>query len=289
MINKITLGAVMVLGMGTFSSCLKNSKYYTDFSNNPASIDLPLAASTINGITAFSYPPTVATVTLPIYVNVASTNPLNKSVSATLGIDSVGLNSYNTSNGTNYVTMPDSVYTLSSTSVTVPAGKRLDSVTVTINLAKLDLSTPYVFPITIVNASVPIEQWNHLFYYVAVKNQWDGIYSYKGYALRAGDANRTGNFSGQQMALITSGSNSVTWGGLALWADLSGIGIGNPTLTIAPDNTVTCSAPNPSMHNLPGGSNYYDPGTQTFFVSFTWGAGPAARQSVDTLTYTGPR
>jgi hypothetical protein len=164
----------------------------------------------------------------------------------------------------------------------------LDSVTVTIDLSKLDLSIPYVLPITIASASVPIEQWNHLFYYVAVKNQWDGVYSFKGYTLRAGDPTRTGNFDGQQMTLLTSGSNSVTFASLQIWADLSGVGIGNPMLTIDGSNNVTITSPGGAM-NDPSYTSIYDPGSQTFYISFTWGAGPSSRLATDTLTYLKPR
>ncbi|HTS44364.1 MAG TPA: DUF1735 domain-containing protein [Puia sp.] len=286
--KKIVFSAGLLATISCLSSCLKNGNYYTDFSAVSSSVDLPLAASTGNGITAFAYPPTVTTVTLPIYVNVASVNPPSKATTVTLALDTAGLSSYNNDNGTAYVPLPDSVYTLSSMDLTIPSGTRLDSITVTIDLSKLDLSIPYVLPITIASASLPIEQWNHLFYYVAVKNQWDGIYSFKGYTLRSGDPVKTGNFSGQQMTLLTSGSNSVNFATLQLWADLTGVGIGNPMLTIAADNSVTISSPGGAM-NDPSYSSLYDPSTQTFYISFTWGAGPSSRLATDTLTYLGPR
>jgi hypothetical protein len=292
MINKIkTISCLMGLMVVLVSlpSCLKNGAYYIPFSSAAASVDLPLAASTSNGITAFAYPPTVTSVTLPIAVNVASPSIPNTATNVTLALDTAGLSAYNQANGTNYLPLPDSVFTLSSMTVTIPAGKRLDtSITATINLAALDLSNAYVLPITIASASLPIEQWNHLFYYIAVKNQWDGKYSYQGYTLRAGDPVRTGNFTGQSMTLLTSGSNSVTFASLAIWADLSGIGIGNPTLTIDGSNNVTITSPGGAT-NQAGYPSRYDPSTQTFYISFYWGAGPTARLSTDTLSYTGPR
>jgi hypothetical protein len=286
--NKMAGLGIVLLGMVALSSCLKSSKYYIDFSQGGGSVDLPLAASTSNGVTAFSYPPTVTTVTLPIMVNVASPGTPSKATNITLALDTAGLSAYNANNGTAYVPMPDSVFQLSSYNVTVPAGKRIDSVMVTIQLNKLDLTQPYVLPVTIASASLPIEQWNHLFYYVSVKNQYDGIYNMTGYTLRAGDNARTGNFSPVQMALITSGSNSVTFGSLQVWADGSGVGIGNPTLTVDNSNKVTITSP-AGAKNDPGYTSYYDPSTQTFYISFTWGAGPAFRLATDTLTYLGPR
>ncbi|HEV3224412.1 MAG TPA: DUF1735 domain-containing protein [Puia sp.] len=292
MINKIktiscSIGLLVVFV--SLPSCLKNGAYYVDFSSVGASVDLPLAASTSNGITAFAYPPTVTSVTLPIAINVASPSLPTKATNVTIALDTAGLSAYNTANGTNYLPLPDSVFTISSMTVTIPAGKRLDTtITATINLAALDLSNAYVLPITIASASLPIEQWNHLFYYIAVKNQWDGKYGYSGYTLRAGDPVRTGNFTGQSMTLLTSGSNSVTFATLAIWADLSGIGIGNPTLTIDGSNNVTITSPGGAT-NQSGYSSRYDPSSKTFYISFYWGAGPTSRLSTDTLSYTGPR
>jgi hypothetical protein len=221
-------------------------------------------------------------------VDVASPNLPTTATTMTLSLDTAGLSAYNAANGTNYQPLPDTTYTVSGWDVSVPAGKRIDSITVTIDLSKLDLSNAYVFPVTIASASLPIEQWNHLFYYVAVKNQWDGVYSYQGYTLRSGDPVKTGNFTGQQMTLLTSGSNSVTFATLALWADLGGIGIGNPQLTINASNQVSISSPGGATAD-PTYNNHYDPATQTFYIQFYWGAGPTSRLSTDTLSYLGPR
>lgn len=207
-INKIIFGGVMALLLGSFSSCLKNGKYYTDFSNNPASVDLPLAASTNNGLTSFSYSATQASVTLPVYVNLASTNPLSKATNLTLGIDASGLNDYNTANGTDFSVLPDSVYSTSGLSLSIPAGKRLDSATFTINLSKMDLTQAYVLPITITQADVPIEQWNHLFYNIGVKNIYDGHYKVTGNMVDYANAALTGAYP-MDVELITSGPNSV--------------------------------------------------------------------------------
>lgn len=287
-VKKIIYSAGILAVVSTLPSCLKNGAYYIPFSSAAASVDLPLAASTSNGITAFAYPSTVTSVTLPVMVNVASPSMPTTPTTMTLALDTAGLSQYNADNGTSYLPLPDSTFTVSSWDVTVPAGKRLDSITVTINLTKLDLSQAYVFPVTIASASLPIEQWNHLFYYVAVKNPWDGVYSYQGYTLRAGDPVKTGNFTGQEMTLLTSGSNSVTFATLALWADLGGIGIGNPMLTISGTNTISISSPGGATAD-PTYPNRYDPATKTFYIQFYWGAGPTARLSTDTLTYTGPR
>jgi len=208
MTKRITIFTVLFGGMIVLNSCLKNGKYYTDFSKNDASLELPLAASTNNGITAFAFTNPDTTIVLPIYVNVASTSPLNTAVTGVLAIDSVGLDAYDNANGTTFVVMPDSLYSLSGTDITIPAGQRMDSVTATIHLGKMDLSQAYVLAITIENASVPVEQWNHLFYYVSVKNKYDGHYQVTGTMVDAANSGLSGAYP-MDVDLITSGANSV--------------------------------------------------------------------------------
>jgi hypothetical protein len=145
-----------------FASCLKNSQYNVDFGQGGASVDLPLAAANNNGVVPFTF--AAGSNTFPVYVNMASPSPLSKATTATIGIDSAYLNAFNASNGTSFTLLPDSDYSISGFSLTIPAGQRLDSVEVTFNLSKIDTSSSisYVLPFTITQASEPIEQWNHL-------------------------------------------------------------------------------------------------------------------------------
>src|SRR5579871_6896036 len=152
-INKIIGIATLVTGMIAMSSCLNN------------------------GVVTFSFDATVTTTSIPVYVDVASPSIPNKANTATLSLDTAYLNQYNANNGTSYVLLPDSVYTTSGWNLTIPAGKRLDSMNVTFDFTKLDLSTAYILPITISQASLPIEQYNHLLLSVVLKNKYDGTYS----------------------------------------------------------------------------------------------------------------
>ena len=120
------------------------------------------------------------------------------------------------------------------------------------------------------------------------KNKWDGVYEMSGSTLRAGDAARTGTFTPIEMPLATSAANEVTFGKLQVWADNSGVGIGNPVLTINADNSVDVSSDG-GAYNVPGSPNYYDPATKTFYLDFTWGAGPTRRRATDVLVYLRPR
>ncbi len=180
-INKVLAGVGVMLLMGSFSSCLKNGKYYTDFSSVSASVDLPLAATNNNNPVPFAYDATAASPSIPVVVNLASPAPLGSSTTATLAVDATWLSDYNTANGTSYVLMPADAYTVSSWDVTIPAGKRVDSMVVHFDFNKLDLTQSYVLPVTISQASQPIEQWNHLMLNIQVKNQFDADYTCTGF------------------------------------------------------------------------------------------------------------
>ena len=207
-ISKIGAGLALFLAMASLSSCLKNGQYYTNFAAVAASVDLPLAATNANGVETFSYNATVSSATLPIYANVASPSIPTKATTVTLALDTAYLDSYNTNNGTSYELLPDSVYTISSLNMTIPAGQRLDSVNVTYDFTKMNLSHSYVLPITIASASLPIEQWNHLLYYVSVKNKYDGQYQITGTMTDVANSGLTGDYP-WTANLVTTGPNSV--------------------------------------------------------------------------------
>lgn len=207
--NKIIVAAGLLLVAFTLGSCLKNGKYYDDFAASTASIDLPLAASNANGVVAFSFNATVTSTTIPVYINVASPKVLGKAVNATLAIDTAFLSQYNSANGTSYEVFPDSVYTTTGLKLTVPAGQRLDSTNVTFDFTKLDLSHQYILPITISQADLPIEQWNHLLLYVSVKNQYDGKYVVTGSFVDLTNSAFAATYP-VNVEFLTSGGDNVT-------------------------------------------------------------------------------
>lgn len=206
---KVFISGMILCGVIlTLSSCLKNGKYYTDFSSVGASVNLPLAATNLNGVVAFSYDASVTTVSIPVYVDVASPSLPSSATTVTLSLDTAFLSSYNASNGTSFDVLPDSVYTTTGWTLTVPAGQRTDSMNVTFNFSKLDLSGAYILPVTISQASVPIEQWKHLLLYISVKNKYDGVYEVTG---SYSDVTNSAfvPYYPQTVDLVTSGPNSV--------------------------------------------------------------------------------
>jgi hypothetical protein len=278
------------------SSCLKNSPYFTDFSKVAPSIDMPLAAFTENGLDALSFTPADTPSTFYVYVNVASPKALGKPINATLGVDSIFLNAYDTAQQAAYVVMPDSDYSLSTTTITVPSGQHLAFATLKIFTNKVDASQQYVLPLTITKADLPIEQWNHLMLYIAVKNIYDGNYTLTGYASHPGVSVLTGPYGPVIEPLATSGVSSVTMLNAHPWSTASNAtlpGTYSPVYAINPANdsvTITNAAFGPSsILNAPGYPSYYDPATQTIYAQWTYLGGGGPRFFTDTLVYSGPR
>jgi hypothetical protein len=181
---------ILLLAALVFSlqSCLKNNKFYEDFSKGGASAELPLAATYTNKPYGISWSPDTTT-EFKVYVNVASVDLPSSPVTMTLGIDQAWVDQYNadqtaaaqqaqqdyladTSHHTSdpsypyswtpMEVMPDSLYTVSSLDLTVPAGQREAYADVTVKSNKFAPGHNYVLPFTIVKSSINISNWNHL-------------------------------------------------------------------------------------------------------------------------------
>src|SRR5690242_6478213 len=123
------LGLLLIAGLVfSLQSCLKNGKYYQDFSKGSPAVELPLAAKYVNGPLAVSFDVSSTPITYYAVVNVASVNVPTSPVTATLAIDQAYLDQYNADqaaadpNYTPFELMPDSTYQISSMDLTIPAG-----------------------------------------------------------------------------------------------------------------------------------------------------------------------
>jgi Domain of unknown function (DUF1735) len=229
-------------------------------------------------------------------------NPATEDIQVTLIYVPALLGNYNAENGTAHEEAPTDLYTVNNPGdaengyvVTIPKGSNTGYLQLKLKPNDF-LGYDYALGLQIASVSsgyLISTNYNTGILAIGVKNEWDGIYSYKGYSLRAGDATLTGNFSGKEMPLVTKGANSVGFGSIPLWGDgNSGIAIGNPVLTLdlgsGPPNPVTIVSDG-GASNYPGYNSRYDPSSKTFYIGYTWGAGPASRASFDTLTYLRPR
>lgn len=307
-INRFLAGAALIGMLFLLNSCLKNGQYATAFAAAKPSVDLPLSAANNNAVVTFAYNATVTSIDFPFYIDLASPKTLGTAVTATFALDTAFLNSYNTTNSTNYQLLPDSVYTvINGWNRTIPAGERLDSMYVHIDFTKMDLSMSYVLPITIQNASVPIEQWNHLMINPAVKNQYDGYYDlhmstvgWGAYGIADG-----GSYDWGQIGFVTSGASSnifdigaqpaFTTGG----ASQTSFGATNPQFTFDPVSNNLVSVTNLKPDDGRGRAfainpavttSRYDPSTQTIYAAYLMYQLTRPTQYIyDTLYYLGPR
>ncbi len=93
--------------------------------------------------------------TVTFTANIASDYPLNTASTITLGVDTALVSSFNISgtSSNTYVPLPDSAYSFTVTTGTIPAGQRLDTFTVIFNVSKIRDSIYYMLPIQITQAS----------------------------------------------------------------------------------------------------------------------------------------
>ena len=286
------LMALLSLGATTiFSSCLKDTRYVA-FDESPNLIELPATAFT-GLLNPASYELSATPTNLAVMVNLASPKPSSTPITVKFKVDAAALTAYNTANGTSYELLPSADYSTALT-VTIPAGQREVNLNVAINGSLFDPSKQYALPLTITDVSsgnVISANYKTIIYNFSLKNPYDGVYTLKGYALRAGDPVLTGYFSGIPQTLFTSSVNSV--GGFSqVWAGGASLGGLNPiSLTVDPvTNKVTVtSTVNATLTTDPAYDNRYDPATKTFYISFYWNAGKTSRDATDTLVYTGPR
>ena len=272
-------------------SCLKNNKYYADFSQGKPAVELPLAATNANQPFAVSFDVADTPTTYYAVVNVASVDIPTQPVTATLGLDAAYLTQYNADqtaadpNYTPFELLPDSAYSIPSFDATIPAGQREFYVPVKFFTNKIESGHAYVLPLTIVSSSVNISNWNHLLINVGAKNQWDGVYKSAGEFTHPAYGDLIWDYSkGITQELVTAGPKSVSM--YPTNTTIGGFGV-ELDITINPDNTlvevfngVTTPTPN---------TDHYDPATRTFYVSGAYVGGSGPRTYKATLMYVKPR
>jgi len=227
-------------------------------------------------------------------VNVHYTGPGNApaDITVSLVIDNAVLTLYNKDNGVTKSIPPAECFSFPD-KVVIKQGTNLTTVQAVVKVtANFDYNKAYALPLKIASVSSGIISGNFgtSLYAFGVRNEYDGIYSYKGYALRGGDPVLTGWFKDKTMGLVTTGSNSVQFDNYALWGGgTGGIGIGFPIMTINTSTGAVTLSSSGGLINAPGYNTRYEAASKTFFISGTWGGGPSSRLLTDTLTYMRPR
>lgn len=143
--------------------CLKDSPN-VDFSNivPHAEFEYPGGASN-NGLGSgmeffgggtFTFPPTDDVDTVFFMVNIAAPNPPTSATTVTIAVDPSITAAYNAdpNNDVKFENMPDSTYKLLNTTVTIAAGKYLDTFWMEVYPSKIDPTKSYMAPVKIADA-----------------------------------------------------------------------------------------------------------------------------------------
>lgn len=228
-INKTIAGGILGgLLLVSLNSCLKNNKYYIDFTKVGTTVEMAMApAKAVTPPDAFYYSVSLGAgcytdtiqysgtaQTVPVYVNVASPQVPNTPTTVTLKLDTAALSALNASIGgvysgytsqsntpgigfdlipsdstgnPHYELLPSNAYTVTSWTVTVPAGQRLVALNIQVNPSAVDTTTTvgtdgsgnavpmlnhnYVLPISIVSASQKVSNWKTVLVNVQVMPQ----------------------------------------------------------------------------------------------------------------------
>lgn len=287
-------GGMLIAGFAliasALTSCLKdNGPGSVDFSKSPALIAWQYHAGSATPITTKMLGKSTDTTGVEVALSVASIT-LGSNVTATVAVDNAGANAYIADHAGSHL-LPSTLYTIPNPVVTVKAGQQFAKLKILFKGDQIDFDQGYVLGLKITSANgaqVP-SNLNSAILLLTLQSIYEGNYDYKGYALRLGDNQLTGNFSGASAPLGTVSKYAVSFS--PLWGDGKGFiaGIDGTFLTVDPaTNKVTAaSTTNGTLHSDPGYNSHYDPATKTFYVSFSWNT-PGARQSIDTLKYSGP-
>jgi hypothetical protein len=171
----LCLGAML-----SFSSCLKDDSHYLD----PAATQQYVAELTLSGLNPDNYSTDAVTdagptITRQMDINIASINAPTTATTVTVGVDNSIVATYDAANpAINYLVMPAGSYTFPDQTVTIPAGSRQATVSVTFNKALLDPSQSYMLPIKIKSASVLISGNYSIHYLHFIGNDFAGAYTW---------------------------------------------------------------------------------------------------------------
>ncbi len=142
----------------SISSCLSDDEHFIDFSNIGVVVDIPQSANYgIADNQTFTISKTPTPYSFDVKVE-APTKTLSN-IDIVLSVDKAYLPPFNAANNKTYLLLPDSTFSISNGTVTVPAGKELGAFTINFMTNKIDTaiaSDPtkgYALPITIMSAS----------------------------------------------------------------------------------------------------------------------------------------
>lgn len=173
-ITTILLSAAVL----SLSSCLKDSRY-VDFSKGTPVVEFNLGGLAYYGQDAITE--TTDTVVKQFAVSVTTAAVPTTATTVQIAVDNSIINSYVAANpSVNFLPLPTGTYSLSTTTVNIPAGQRVAIVTLTIYKGLLDPTLSYMLPIKIVSTTggYTLSGNMSVHYYHIIGNDFAGPYEH---------------------------------------------------------------------------------------------------------------
>lgn len=186
----LTTGAGLFIIAFLLNSCVKSRSGETNFSGLKPVVLIPEGGLNAFGSAALTFPSSDATDTAWFHVNYAATNVATTDETITLAVDQTALQNYNSTSATQYSLFPDSIYSFTSTSVTVKKGNNYsDPVPLVIYPDKVDPTQSFMLPISIKGgpAGSTISSNFGTIYYHLIGNPIAGAYLWDWHRWNAAD------------------------------------------------------------------------------------------------------
>lgn len=214
-------------------------------------------------------------------VNLATKDPAPEDIHVTVAVDDALIEARNTSHGTDYTVPSSSMYSIENPEVVIPKGAHTGYLQIKFKPSDfIGGNWALGFKITAVKESGYTISGNFDYGIVSllIKNQYDGIYDAAGHF----DHPSYGGDYNTQWVCATSGATSISFP-----LDVTVLFAVNITLTVNPDNSVNVSTADVVLDPYDPAKNYYDPGSRTFYLDFSYSGG--TRHLKGTAAYAGPR
>lgn len=302
-----SLSVVAIVTSFLLTACFKD-KYKIEVADNTSRVIVEFAhgAKDINQINLnfATTPVDVADVIL----RVDPRSVQDKDVTVKFTLNPTIIANYNSANGTSYISLPASAYSIESYTVTIPASTRQVSVKLKLNPSVVITGT-YALGFSIAETSEGeiSKTYKNVLYAISVKNKYDGIYTLKAYTNLGANTSAPYLVStdcAYDLELVTTGINTVRMSNQPLWRNNAFYdGFCNVNFDFS-FNTTTDKVSNvtsyastgcggaPIAVNFPGAyaayDSRYDAATKTIFVKFGLNNN-GVWNIVDTLVYCGPR
>ncbi len=149
-----TLSALLSIAIAlSLSSCVKSRAGRTDFNHLQAMVLIPEGGLATFAKQALTFPNSDAADTAFFHVNYAATIVAPADEAIGLTIDQAALNDYNGSSAIKYELFPDSIFSFSTTSVSIPKGDNYSqAIPLVVYPDKIDPTRNYMLPISLTTA-----------------------------------------------------------------------------------------------------------------------------------------